>query len=148
MYMHVTCNGMTGHVHAYNRIIILVSVTRNNHVTGIQNIHVIVNHVTCDCLICTPLGFIICTRGVASDNPRSSCPDLDVDDQSAQRIFPWRSEYSRSLNIVVALLLIGSRGPSCCSWAPLSFYYVYLFILYFCIFWWCNIPVISYHSLW
>jgi len=30
---------------------------------------------TCDCLICMPLDFIICTRGAASDNPIFSCPD-------------------------------------------------------------------------
>ena len=30
------------------------------------------------CLICTPLGFIICTRWVVSDNPASSCPDSRV----------------------------------------------------------------------
>ena len=36
--------------------------------------HHLIMH-TCDCLICTPFGFIICTRGVASDNLGSSCPD-------------------------------------------------------------------------
>jgi len=44
-------------------------------------------------------------------------------------------------------LLFGSRDSSCCSWAPLSFC-IYLHMMYFYIFWWCNIPVILYHSLW
>ena len=74
-------------------------------------------YVTCHCLyvwttlldhvhvwrLSTPTGFIICTRGIASDNPGSSCPDsrcldhgdLIVADQSAQRILPWRSEGSK-----------------------------------------------------
>ena len=38
-------------------------------------------------------------------------------------------------------LLFGSRDPSCCSWAPLSFC-ISLRLMYFCIFWWCTIPVI------
>ena len=36
--------------------------------TSLDHVHV--------CLICTPLGSIICTRGVASDNPEFSCPDF------------------------------------------------------------------------
>ena len=44
-------------------------------------------------------------------------------------------------------LLFGSRDPSCCSWAPLSFC-ISLHMMYLCIFWWCNIHVILYHSLW
>ena len=62
-------------------------------------------------LLCMPFGFIICTHRVTSDNLEFSCPDprdrtlvtLAVTDQSAQRIFPWWSECSRSLDVAVAL---------------------------------------------
>jgi len=50
-FLYVTCHCV--YLHAWT--------------TSLDHVHV--------CLICTPLGFIICTRGVASDNPGSSCPD-------------------------------------------------------------------------
>ena len=57
-----------------------------------------------------------------------------VADQSAQRILPWRSEYSRSSDLAVTLP--PSSSPvwlpisSCYSWAPFSFC-ISFHVLYF-----------------
>ena len=112
-------------------------------------------------LICMPLGFIICTRWVAFWQSwilmsRSQSLDhgvISIADQSTQRILPWRSERSRSLDIVVAFPL--SCSPDWLSRSLLllvSTSQLLLCIsickLYFCIFWWYNIPVILSHTLW
>ena len=65
----------------------------------------------------------------------------------------WWSECSRSLDVAVALP--PSSSPDWLS-RPLLLLLstsqlllcISLCIMYFCVFWWCNIPIILYHSLW
>ena len=107
--------------------------------------HLALSYVLADC-IWQP--WILISRSWSMDYD-----GLTVADQSAQQILPWRSECSRSLDIVIALPL--SSSP---DWLPrpllllMSTSQLLLCISpcksYFCIFWWCNIPVILYHSLW
>jgi len=86
---------------------------------------------------------------------RSWSPDLSglaVADQSAQRILSWWSERSRNLDITVALSPSSSHdwlsGPLLLLVSISQFLLcISLHVLYFCIFWWCNILVILYHSL-
>ena len=108
--------------------------------TSLDHVHV--------CLICTPLGFIICTSGVASDSPGFLCLDPRdrtvvtllwlirvrsgsfCDDQSTTEAWTRRGFSSQFLSCLLP-------RPSCYSWAPLSFC-ISLHVLYFDIFWWCN----------
>ena len=119
--------------------------------TSLDHVHV--------CPLCTPFGFIICTRRVTSDNPKFSCSDPR--DRTLVAYCSW-SEYAADPSVTIGVqqmlgsssqlflpvpLLFGSRDLSCCSWAPLNFC-ISLHMMYFCIFWWCNILLILYHSLW
>ena len=120
--------------------------------------HHLIMH-TCDCLICKPLGFIICARGLHQTTFDSHVQILETR--------PWWpccswSEYAADHSVTIRAhqklglspqlfhpvsLLFGYRDLSCCSWAPLSFVYLFMYctFVFFC---WCNIAVILCHSLW
>ena len=93
--------------------------------------HHLIMH-TCDCLS-TPLGFIICTRGLHLTTLNSYVQILEYGlrwpycSRSEGAAKAWISGCYRS-PFLPASLLIGSRDFSCCSWAPLSFCYVCLFV--------------------
>ena len=110
-------------------------------------------------LSCTPVPVMhatwlyYSTRRVASDNPEFLCLDPGV--WSWWPYCSW-SECAVNPSVTIGVqqklglspqlflsvpLLFGSRDPSCCSWVPLSFC-ISLHMMCFCIFWWCNIPVI------
>ena len=87
-------------------------------ITSLDHVHVY--------LLCTPSGFIICTRRVASDNPRFSCPDprdrtlvafcsrsKGAADPSVTIGAQQKLGLSSQLFLSVPLLF-GSRDPSCC----------------------------------
>ena len=92
--------------------------------TSLDHVHV--------CLLCTPFGFIYVLAGciwqpwiLMSRSWSLDHGDLAVADQITQRILDW---LSRPL-----LLLVSTSQLLLC---------ISLRIMYFCIFWWCNIPVI------
>ena len=106
--------------------------------------HHLIMH-TCDYLS-TPLGFIICTRGIAYDNPGFSCPD-STDRTLVALLYlirvcsgSFRDDRSAAEAWIVTAALPPSSSPvwlprpSCYSRAPLSFF-ISLHILYFYIFW-------------
>ena len=109
---------------------------------------------TRDCLICTPRGFIMCTRGL---HLTTLDPRVHILESG-----PWWSCCSWSECVADPFVVIrvqqkfGHRRSSSfllISWlAPetllVAHEHLSAFVTYFCIFWWCNILVILYHSLW
>ena len=111
-------------------------------------------------MLCTPSGFIICTRGlrlttldshaqILETGPWWPCcswskcaADPSVMIRTQQKHRHHRSSTLSSspdlLSRLLLLLVSTSHLLLCIS----------LRIMYFCIFWWCNIPIILYHSLW
>ena len=118
-------------------------------------------HLSCtQYLICTPLGFIICTRGLHLITLNSHVQILEpvswwigcswlkcaadppVVVRGQQKLGHRRSfsfQFLSCLALEALLLLVSTSQLLLC---------ISLHILYFYIFWWCNIPVILYHSLW
>jgi len=113
------------------------------------------------CLICTPLGFIICTRGL-----HLTTLDPHIQFLESRPWWPccsWSECAADPFVVIRVQQKLGCRPSSSSqlfSWlAPeaslvardhLSAFVIYISscIVFFCIFWWCNIPVILYHSLW